>query len=77
VTVHQDVAIHGTTLEAAKQVDFALARGRFAWVQIARGEATVNGEHLDEGDGAAITEVETVTMQAGPAGCELLLFDLA
>jgi len=77
VTVHQDVAIHGTTLEAAKQVDFALARGRFAWVQIARGEATVNGERLMEGDGAAMTAVEAVAMQAGPAGCELLLFDLA
>jgi redox-sensitive bicupin YhaK (pirin superfamily) len=52
------------------------ASGRHAWLQVAKGAVTVNGEALREGDGAAISAERTVRIQAD-ADAELLLFDLA
>ena len=52
------------------------AEGRHVWIQVARGSVTVNGELLEEGDGAALTgEVDVVLSAQGAA--EVLLFDLA
>ena len=52
-----------------------LGSGRRAWVQVARGALTLNGQKLAAGDGAAV-EQETVLRLAGNGGSELLLFDL-
>ena len=43
---------------------------------MARGEVTVNGIALAEGDGAAISDEEQVTIVAN-SPAEILLFDLA
>ena len=51
-----------------------LAPGRRAWLQVARGTATVNGVALDQGDGLAI-EGEPVRITGG-TGTEILAFDL-
>ena len=62
----------------AEPVTHALEPDRHAWVQVVRGEVTVNGHALSEGDGAAISGEGEVTVAArGPEGGELLLFDLA
>jgi redox-sensitive bicupin YhaK (pirin superfamily) len=52
-----------------------VARHRSAWVQLARGAATLNGHAMKEGDGAALDE-EGIVRVAAEADCELLLFDL-
>ncbi|HEY4188174.1 MAG TPA: pirin family protein [Polyangia bacterium] len=77
VTVHQDVTIQVATLDAGDELHFALPAGRSAWVQIARGAVTVNGEALTEGDGAAISAVTDIALRASAADSELLLFDVA
>ena len=52
-----------------------LADGRYAWVQMARGRARLNGTALEEGDGAAASNEATIDIAAdGPA--EILVFDL-
>ena len=76
VTVHQDVALYATLLGAGDKVSYDLKPGRHAWVQVARGQATLNGELLKEGDGAAIEKVERIELQ-GATDSEVLLFDLA
>ncbi len=76
VIVHQDVALYATSLEAGERVSLALRPGRHAWVQIARGSITVNGDRLNAGDGAAITDETAITLTGDKAG-EALLFDLA
>jgi redox-sensitive bicupin YhaK (pirin superfamily) len=76
--VHQDARIYATILASGETVRHGLAPGRHAWVQVARGELTVNGQALGAGDGAAISdEREVVLAGRGAAGNEALLFDLA
>jgi len=76
VTVHQDVELYATVLAPDDKVAYDLEPGRHAWVQVARGQATLNGELLKEGDGAAISKVERIELQ-GATDAEVLLFDLA
>jgi redox-sensitive bicupin YhaK (pirin superfamily) len=76
VTLHQDTDIHIAVLDADTEVRHALAGNRFAWVQVAKGAASVNGEALAEGDGAALAEVDAVTLRGSAPGTELLLFEM-
>ncbi len=76
VKLHQDARLYLARLEDGESVSHALAPGRHAWVQIARGAATVQGEALGQGDGIAISDEAEVTI-AGAPGAEVLLFDLA
>lgn len=76
VTIHQDVDLYATLLDDGQSVTHALRDGRGAWVQVVRGQVTVNGVLLKEGDGAAIEREEAVTL-ISEIGTEALLFDLA
>ncbi|HSZ81271.1 MAG TPA: pirin family protein [Polyangia bacterium] len=75
VTLHQDVALYIGLLDEGQKAEVALAAGRHAWVHVARGAATVNGQRLGEGDGAALSDERAVTVEGH--GCEVLVFDLA
>lgn len=76
VTVRQDADLWGTVLEVGESVTHELRAGRAAWVQVARGSATLNGQPLAAGDGAAVTDEPSVILNA-TEGAEVLLFDLA
>jgi hypothetical protein len=76
ITVHQDVSLYATELAPGQTIRHALARGRHAWVQVARGAVTVNGQPLAAGDAAALSDESHVELAAS-APSELLLFDLA
>lgn len=76
VTVHQDASIYAGVIEPGREVVHKIVPGRHAWVQIARGVVTVNGNELNQGDGAAISDETAVTI-AGREKSEVLLFDLA
>ncbi|MBD3402685.1 hypothetical protein GF420_07300 [candidate division GN15 bacterium] len=75
LSMNQDAFLYATILEGDEQVEHTLAPDRHAWVQVARGTAIVNGEELSAGDGAALSDVKTVTI-AAHGSTELLLFDL-
>lgn len=74
--INQDARLYSGILDDGQTVEHALARGRGAWVQVARGNVTVNGVALEQGDGAAI-EDETSLAIAANGAAEILLFDLA
>ena len=74
VTIHQDVALYTTLLDDGESVTHEFAPNRYGWVQVARGEADVNGNKLQAGDGAAIANESRVTLTG--KGAEVLLFDL-
>jgi redox-sensitive bicupin YhaK (pirin superfamily) len=76
VTVHQDVGVWAARFASEVQVPFHLKPSRRAWVQMARGSATLNGVKLNEGDGAAISQEEILEFRA-VNDPEILLFDLA
>ena len=75
VRIHQDVLVHLARLSPGEDVVHALAPGRHAWIQMARGAAQVNGARLAAGDGAALSEERSVTLR-GVDGAEALVFDL-
>jgi hypothetical protein len=76
VTIHQDVDLYAGLFAAGESARLALRPGRSAWVQVARGEVDVNGERLDAGDGAAITDAEAIEIEGRKSG-EVLVFDMA
>jgi quercetin 2,3-dioxygenase len=75
VSLRQDAAIYATILDGAERVDHALAAGRQAYVQVARGAVTVNGVDLAAGDAVRVSE-EAVVSLGGARDAEVLLFDL-
>jgi redox-sensitive bicupin YhaK (pirin superfamily) len=76
-TIHQDARLYVTELTPKQQVTHDLNSGRHAWIQIVRGSVNLNGQRLDEGDAAAVSEERSLVFAgAGDSGGELLLFDL-
>jgi redox-sensitive bicupin YhaK (pirin superfamily) len=75
LTLHQDASVYVTLLGRGQEATHGFAAGRKGWVQVARGEALVNGQALAAGDGASLNGEAAVTL-AGSDGAELLLFDL-
>ena len=73
--IHQDVALYATILEPGKALTHALADGRHAWVQMARGRADVNGIRLAEGDGASASDETHIELTAD-SPTEILVLDL-
>ena len=76
VKVHQDLQLFAAVLASGQRVTHALHPGRRAWLQVARGRVALNGQPLQESDGAAVTQESTLDIVA-TGSAEVLLFDLA
>jgi redox-sensitive bicupin YhaK (pirin superfamily) len=79
VTINADAAVYASLLDPGAEVRHELAKGRHAWVHVARGAIELNGAAMGAGDGAAISD-ETTLVLAGRNGetpSEVLVFDLA
>jgi redox-sensitive bicupin YhaK (pirin superfamily) len=76
ITVHQEVELLGTILSAGQDLTHILAPGRHAWLQVVRGDVTLLGKPLTEGDGVALSEERELHLEAR-SETELLLLDLA
>ncbi len=77
-TLHQDARVYATVLAPGERAEHALAAGRHAWVQVARGELALNGTALRAGDGAAVSDERALALvAAGKETAEVLVFDLA
>ncbi|MBP0006121.1 MAG: pirin family protein [Cyanobacteria bacterium SBC] len=75
LTIHQDVSISATILAPNEQRTYELPPQRYAWLQMVRGEVEVNGSIVREGDGIAIEETTSLSIEAR-SEAEVLLFDL-
>jgi hypothetical protein len=76
VQIRQDNELYATVLAPGESVEHALKPARHAYVQVARGSVTLNGEPLEAGDGAAISAEKSLQL-TGVNDAEVLLFDLA
>jgi quercetin 2,3-dioxygenase len=76
VVINQDIDLYVSVLSAGDLITFEMLPNRFAWVQVARGIATLNGESLREGDGVQINSPELLEITT-EATAEILLFDLS
>jgi len=75
LSLRQDARVYGALLAPGERVEHALAAGRRAWVQMARGALLMNDLALAAGDGAGIGE-ETALVLHASEDAEVLLFDL-
>jgi redox-sensitive bicupin YhaK (pirin superfamily) len=75
VTIHQDASLYVGNLDGDDTARLEPAKGRHAWVQVARGSLELNGERLEAGDGAALSGEAVALGKAQDA--EVLVFDLA
>jgi redox-sensitive bicupin YhaK (pirin superfamily) len=73
--IHQDAHVFRVRLAAGQGLNYALAPGRGAWVQVLRGGLTLNGTPLSAGDGASV-EAEGALALVATDAAEALLFDL-
>ena len=76
VLVHQDAYLYAALLDGDDRVSHQLADGRKAYVHVARGAATVNGQPLGAGDALKASGESEVVIENGDKA-EILLFDMA
>jgi len=76
VTIHQDTALYAALVDGAERVVHPLASGRRAYVHVARGRVSANGQPLEAGDALKLTGESQVALDRGE-DAEVLVFDLA
>jgi len=76
VKINQDAKLYVALLKPEENVAHEFAAGRHGWLQVARGSVELNGQKLEQGDGAAISDEKTLIIK-GTKDAEVLLFDLA
>ena len=73
--LNADARLWAARLEQGQTVTREFAKGRFGYVQVARGEVKVDGEVLKAGDGLQLSDVASISIEGGPKS-EVLVFDL-
>lgn len=73
--INQDAELHLARLTPGVSVTHSLRPQRHAWVHVAEGEVTVNGQNLKAGDAAALSDESTIAVE-GKTQAQVLLFDL-
>ena len=76
VHINQDVKVFASVLKTDESVEHQLSEGRHAWIQLISGSLEVNGEVLQPGDGAAVSDESKLVLKAAGDGTEFVLFDL-
>ena len=76
VHLNQDVSLFASILDAGTEIGHAIDPVRYAWIQVARGAITVNGEKAEQGDGLVVVAESDLKIKADQPA-EVLLFDLA
>ena len=76
VKINQDAQLYVTLLGSGDHVSHEFEKNRYGWLQVARGAVELNGTKLSQGDGAAISDEQKLTIK-GAKDSEVLLFDLA
>jgi quercetin 2,3-dioxygenase len=75
IPINQDAELWLGKLNAGERVTHSLKSGRHAWVHVAEGELTLNGQTLSGGDAAALSD-ETKIVFSATKPTQVLLFDL-
>lgn len=76
VKINQDAKLFVSLLAAGEAVTHEMNSKRHAWVQVAKGAVELNGLQMSQGDGAAVSSEQKLTVK-GTKDAEVLLFDLA
>lgn len=75
VTIHQDVDLYASILEAGNNLSLDLRNDRKVFVQLIDGNITVNGRELSAGDGVQLQDERALQISAS-SDAEFLVFDM-
>lgn len=75
MSINQDSDLYLAKLGPGETVTHSLRPQRHAWVHVAEGKVTLNGQELRAGDGAAVSDERELKL-AAKAPSQVLLFDL-
>lgn len=73
--IHQDARIYLSCLDEGRHINHELTPNRHAWLQVLRGEVSLNSHALDTSDGASASEESALEIVAKQPA-EIMLFDL-
>jgi len=73
--VFQDMTLSRWVMAAGEQDNVAIDAGRRIWIQVVKGDVTVNGNAITTSDALAIWDESALTIEAS-SSAEVLLFDL-
>jgi quercetin 2,3-dioxygenase len=73
--IHQDARVSAAMLDGEEALKYPLARGRQAYLHVARGSLVANGHALSQGDALMYVDEGGVELGAGK-NAEVLLFDM-
>ena len=76
IHINQDVSLYSSILANGDEVSHKIEENRHAWFQLIKGEIELNGDCLNAGDGAAISDESLLTIKSMSDNTEFLLFDL-
>jgi redox-sensitive bicupin YhaK (pirin superfamily) len=76
IKVNQDMTLSVAILKAGEEFSHPLNAERYGWLQVAKGNLTLNNLPLQSGDGVAIAQESALNIKA-ESDAEILLFDLA
>lgn len=75
LSLHQDARVYAGLFDGDERATLSLAAGRHAYVHVARGTVSLNGQPLRAGDGVRVRDASTLTLSDGQ-DAEVLVFDL-
>ncbi len=75
VLIHQQATMHAGLFDGAERDSLAIETGRRAYVHVARGSVSANGQRLVAGDGLKLVDEPEVILADGE-GAEVLVFVL-
>ena len=76
LTIHQDVSLLATLVDAGTELDYAFDGPRRGFLQVVRGSVDIDADTLSAGDAAAMQNHASLVLKAREEA-ELLLFDMA
>ncbi|KAB0563704.1 pirin family protein [Pseudomonas palleroniana] len=75
LNVRQDARVYAGLFNGDESATLDLAPDRYAYIHVARGSLEINGQRLQEGDGARIRDERQIRLSQGN-NAEVLVFDL-
>jgi redox-sensitive bicupin YhaK (pirin superfamily) len=76
VKINADAKLLVTKLAPGESLAVTLPKGRYGWLQVARGAGRLNGNALKQGDGVGVSDEGALVLEATEEA-EVLFFDLA
>lgn len=73
--IHQDASIYGVNLNKGKDIKYTLEKGRGVYILVSKGNAAINDEKVEKGDGVEVFNEENIKLSSSSKS-EFLIIDV-